>query len=49
MLTPEQEACRQQFNEENLDMLKANPENFFSRIITGDETWVNHHDPETKQ
>ena len=30
-------------------MLRANPENFFSRIITGDETWVHHHDPETKQ
>ena len=30
-------------------MLTANPENFFSRIITGDETWVHNHDPETKQ
>ena len=30
-------------------MLRANPGNFFSRIITGDETWVHHHDPETKQ
>ena len=37
MLTPEQKACRQQFSEENLDMLRANPENF-SRIILGDET-----------
>ena len=49
MLTPEQKACHQQFSEENLDMLRANQENFFSRIITGDETWVHHHDPETKQ
>ena len=30
-------------------MLRANPEIFSSRIITGDETWVHHHDPETKQ
>ena len=30
-------------------MLRANPENFFSRIITGDETCVHHHDPENKQ
>ena len=48
MLTPEQKGCCQQFNEEYLDMLRAKPENFFSRIITGDETWVNY-DPETKQ
>ena len=33
MLIPVQKACRQQFSEENLDMLRANPENFFSRII----------------
>ena len=32
MLTPEQKACSQQFSEENLDMLRANPDNFFSRI-----------------
>ena len=37
-------ACHQQFSEENLDILRANPENIFSRIITGDETWVHHHD-----
>ena len=43
MLTPEKKACRQQFSEENVDMLRANPENFFSRIITGNETWVHHH------
>ena len=49
MLTPEQKACRQQFSEENLDVPRANPENFFSRIITGDEAWVHHHDPEIKQ
>ena len=49
MLTPEQKACLQQFSDENLDMHIANPENFFSRIIAGDETWVHHQDPETKQ
>ena len=49
MFTPEQKACRQQFSEVNLDTLRAKPENFFSRIITGDETWVHHHDPEAKQ
>ena len=49
MLTPEQKACRQQFSEESLDMPRANPENFPLRIITGDETWVHHRDPETWQ
>ena len=49
MLTPEQKVCRQKFSEENLDMLRANPENFFSRINTGDETRIHHHDPKTKQ
>ena len=44
-LTAEQEACRQQFSEENLDMFRANPENFFTRIITR----VHNYDPETKQ
>ena len=51
MLTPEQKACLQQFSEENLDigLLRASPENFFSRIITGDETWVHDNYPKTKQ
>ena len=49
MLTPEYKARHQQFSEENLDIPRANPENFFSRIITGDETWVHQHNPETKQ
>ena len=30
-------------------MLRENPENFFSRIITWDETWFHHLYPETKQ
>ena len=34
MLTSEQKACRQQLSEQNLDMLRPNPENFFSSIIT---------------
>ena len=49
MLTPEQKACRQQFCEENLDRLRGNTEHFFSRIITGDETWVHQDDPGNKQ
>ena len=48
-LTPEQKACRRQFSEENSDLLRANPENFFSRIITEKETCIHHHDPEIKE
>ena len=44
-----QELCHQQYSVENLYVLRANPENFFSRIIKDDETWVHHHNPETKQ
>ena len=49
MLIPEQKACRQQFGEENLDIIRANPGNFFESIITGDETWIHYHYPETKR
>ena len=31
----------------NLDHLEREPE-FFSRIITGDESWILEYDPETK-
>ena len=46
MFNPEQEAYQQQFSEENSDILRANSENFFSRINTGNET---RHDSETKE
>ena len=49
MLTPEQKACSQQFSDENLEMLRTNAENSFSRIIIGDEKWVHNYDTETKQ
>ena len=35
MLTTEQKACRQQFSEENLEMIRVNSENF-SKIITNE-------------
>ena len=38
-----------QFSEKNLVMLRANPDNFFSRIISGDEIRVHHQHPESKQ
>ena len=34
---------------ELLHLYNANPNEFLSRVITGDETWLHHWDPETKQ
>jgi hypothetical protein len=41
-------AVQIQFSEENLRLCGANSETFLSRIITGDEMWIHHWDPETK-
>jgi histone-lysine N-methyltransferase SETMAR len=38
------DACR-----ELLDWYKTDPDHFLSRIVTGDETWLHHWDPENKQ
>jgi len=31
-----------------LELLTEDPEHFFQRLVTGDETWVYHRDPESK-
>lgn len=49
MLTPEMKRTRVDACRELLDWYTTNPDNFFSRIVTGDETWLHHWDPETKQ
>ena len=33
----------------NLEFCQNDPNNFLSRLVTMDETWLYHHDPETKQ
>ena len=38
LLSPEQKLCRRQISEENLNALSQD-EDFFYRIVTGDETW----------
>ena len=30
-------------------MYNANPEDFHTRLVTGDETWVHHWDPDTRK
>jgi len=47
MLGPFQDTCRQ-CCQENLVLLTEDPEHFFQRLVTGDETWVHHRDPESK-
>lgn len=32
-----------------LNLCQLDPVNFHTKIVTGDETWIHHYDPETKQ
>jgi hypothetical protein len=48
LLNPKQKLCQQHICEDNLGAL-ADDEELFSKIVTGDETWVYHWDPPTKQ
>ena len=36
-------------SEEVLKFFRHDPHDFLSRLVTTDETWLYHHDPETKQ
>jgi len=47
-LTTEQKANRRDLCLDLLDRLEREPE-FFSRVITGDESWVLEYDPKTKR
>ena len=47
-LTTEQKANRRDVCLDFLDRLQREPE-FFSRVITGDESWILEYDPETKR
>lgn len=49
MLTPEMKHTRVTICKELLDWYESDPDMFVTRIITGDETWIRHWDPETKQ
>ena len=48
MLSPFQKDTRRQCCQENLELRTEDPEYFFQRFVTGDETWVYHRDPESK-
>jgi len=48
-LKPEQQAMRMMTSLDNLQRYKTEGEAMLERIVTGDETWVHHYQPETKQ
>ena len=48
LLTPFQKQERVECSQALLTMCRDNQEDFFDRLITQDETWVHHYDPETK-
>jgi len=47
LLSDSQKQKRVQFCQENLDFISDEPD-FFSTLVTGDETWCYYYDPETK-
>jgi len=49
MLDQKMKDCRRETSSENLKFLQLNWNLFVKCIVTGDETWINHDDPETKQ
>lgn len=49
MLSGEMKQHRVQIAEENLDIMNVNRDVFLRRFLTGDETWLHHYDPESKQ
>ncbi|MEE4247135.1 MAG: hypothetical protein V2I33_17110 [Kangiellaceae bacterium] len=49
MLTAEMKAVRKAMSERNLERFHHNPPAFLDQLVTQDETWVHHFDPESKQ
>ena len=48
MLSNYHKTRRTEISKNNLDRMNSDPENIFNRIVTQDETWVHHFDPELK-
>ena len=49
MLSDEMKAERVRISRELLDCFEKGDEDFLKKIITGDETWGHHNDPENKR
>jgi histone-lysine N-methyltransferase SETMAR len=48
-LSAQERHQRVESSRELLDIYNADPENFRARLLTRDETWLDHWDPESKQ
>ena len=48
-LNADQKRQRCQSSEQPLECFRRDPNYFLSRLVTMDETWLYHYDPETKQ
>ena len=48
-LNADQERQRCQSSEQLLEFFRRDPKDFLSRLVTMDETWLYHYDPEIKQ
>jgi len=48
-LNVDQKRQRCQSSEQLLEFFRRDPDFFLSRLVTMDETWLYHYDPETKQ
>jgi len=49
MLDQKMKDCRCELSSENLKLMQLDWKLFLKRIVTGDETWIHHYDPESKQ
>ena len=49
ILTSDQKSTRVQYAKLVLRTYDPDPASFLSCCVTGDETWIHHHDPESKQ
>jgi len=49
MLSDEMKAERVRISRKLLERFEKQGEDFLKTIITGDETWVHHYDPENKR
>jgi len=48
MMTTQQKKCHVLICQDLLGHLQADPKTFLNKIVTQDETWVHHFDPESK-
>ena len=48
-LNARQNCQRCQSSEQSLEFFRRDPNDFLSRLVTMDETWLYHYDPATKQ